>query len=128
MRCARGLARIIAVWLILFVASSPAFAEERQLCPICLKANDPKSSYQEKGGNTLLRGALNASLGWTEIIRQPAQEAKEGGNLLVGLAKGVGQGLTRTLTGLGEIFTFWTPKLNDQYIHFAQDCPLDTTK
>ena len=63
MRSARGLVRIIAVWLILFVASSPAFAEERQLCPICLKANDPKASYQDKAGNTLLRGALNASLG-----------------------------------------------------------------
>ncbi len=46
----------------------------------------------------------------------------------LGLANGVGQGVTRTLTGLGEIITFWTPKVNDQYIHFAKDCPLDTTK
>ena len=85
-------------------------------------------SYQEKATNTLLRGALNTTLGWTELIRQPAKEAKEGGNVFVGLANGVGQSVTRTLAGLGEIFTFWTPKVQGQYIHFAEDCPLDTTK
>ena len=129
MRTSRRAIGITVVALILCSVSNPVFAEERrQLCPICTVANDNTVSYQAKAGNTLLRGILNATLGWTEMIRQPAKEATAGGNVLVGVANGVGQSVIRTVTGLGEIFTFWTPKVQDEYIHFAQDCPLDTTK
>ena len=98
------------------------------LCPICKRISERQMGYAEKAGNTLARGALNTSLGWTELIRQPAQEVKRGGNAFVGIANGVGQGLNRTFTGLAELFTFWTPKVQGQYLHFSKDCPLDATQ
>ena len=109
-------------------AKAQAKAQEGALCPICAKANDDSIPYVEKAGNTLARGALNAFFGWTELIRQPAKTTKEGGNVFTGVANGVGQGALRTLSGLGELFTFWTPKIEERYIHFSKDCPLDTTQ
>ena len=105
-----------------------AEAQEPKLCPICLKANDPDVGYLDKTGNTLLRGVLNTTLGWTEVLRLPAKQARKDGNLWNGLANGLGSGVTRTLNGLAEIVTFWTPKVGDDYIHFSDDCPLDTNK
>ena len=106
----------------------PAAAEERMLCPICKKISEETVSYPEKIGNTLARGALNTGLGWTELIRQPATEVRRGGNVLVGLGKGVQHGLLRTASGLGELVTFWMPKVQDRYVHFSSDCPLDATE
>ena len=114
--------------LILLAGASRVSAEEREthpLCPICKKANKDGASYADHASRTLARGALNAALGWTELIRQPANEAKKGGNPLTGIANGVGAGVTRTLTGLGEILTFWAPKAQDKYMHLSHDCPLD---
>jgi len=73
---------------------------------------------------TLGRGAVNALLGWTELIHQPAQEAKAGRNVLAGIGKGVGEGVVRTLAGVGEVLTFWTPRVQDRYLRFAEDCPV----
>ena len=94
------------------------------MCPICQRAGDETASYSSKAGNTLVRGAANTLFGWTEVIRQPALEAKAGRNVLSGMAKGVGQGVARTLTGVGEVLTFWTPKIQNRYVHFAEDCPI----
>ena len=105
-----------------------ARVEEPKLCPFCLKANDPDVGYLDKTSNTLIRGILNTTLGWTEVLRVPAKHAREDGNIWNGLASGLGSGVTRTLNGLAEIFTFWTPKVGDNYIHFSTDCPLDTTQ
>lgn len=122
---------LIVGGLLLWGASNPVWAEEPpqeepRLCPICTIASDDTVPYQNKAGSTFLRGALNTTLGWTEMIRQPAKEAKAGGNVLIGVANGVGQSVARTATGLAELFTFWTPKVEGRYIHFAKDCPLDT--
>lgn len=100
-------------------------AEKKPLCPICLAANKNTATYAEKAGNTLVRGVLNFGLGWTEFILQPAHEVKSGGNVATGIAKGLGQGVMRTLGGLGEVLTFWTPKMGEDYLHFTQNCPLD---
>lgn len=103
-------------------------AQEPKLCPFCLKANDPDVGYLDKTSNTLIRGILNTTLGWTEVLRLPAKRARKDGNLWNGLASGLGSSVTRTLNGLAEIITFWTPKIGDNYIHFSNDCPLDTNK
>jgi putative exosortase-associated protein (TIGR04073 family) len=109
---------------VLLGFAGPVLAEEGQVCPVCSRASAETASYPSKAGNTLVRGAANTLLGWTELIRQPASEVKGGGNVVVGLGKGVGHTVKRTLAGIGEVLTFWTPKLQGSYVHFANDCPL----
>ena len=106
---------------------SSAAAEEapRPVCPICRNAaSNQTADYPTKATYTLVRGATNTLFGWTEVIRQPAEEVKAGGNLFMGIVKGIGQGVGRTVAGAGEILTFWTPKGKDGYVHFATDCPV----
>ena len=99
-------------------------AKAPAVCPICHRAVDASTSYPEKAGKTLVRGAANTVLGWTELISEPVQEAKNGGNVFVGIGKGVGMTVQQTAAGLGELLTFWTPKVNNQYVKFATDCPI----
>ena len=108
-----------------FVSADNASVENRQaVCPLCGRISNPQTDYPTKAGTTLLRGATNTLFGWTEIIRQPAQEAKAGGNVATGLYHGITQGVARTVGGAGEMLTFWMPKVQDKYLHFNKDCPL----
>ena len=108
-----------------FVSAENTPAEHRQaVCPLCGRISSPQTDYPTKAGTTLLRGATNTLFGWTEIIRQPAQEAKAGGNVATGLYHGITQGVVRTIGGAGEMLTFWMPKVQDKYLHFNHDCPL----
>ena len=128
----RGVIAAVALACTVFLGSSVAQAAPQKsgqqassgACPVCTKASDEMASYPAKAGNTLVRGAANTLLGWTELIRQPANEVKGGGNFFTGVAKGVGQGVKRTLVGAAEVVTFWTPKMQGSYLHFAEDCPL----
>ena len=124
----RGLTSVVRATFVSCVLmlsfAGPARAAENQQCPICAKANSEQATYSQKASSTLVRGATNTLLGWTELIRQPADEVKSGGNVITGLAKGVGQGLTRTLEGAAEILTFWVPKSKTGYLRFAHDCPV----
>ena len=112
---------------VLLGCSSQARAEGKA-CPICSKAGDQKASYSAKASCTLVRGTTNTLLGWTELIRQPANEVKDGGNVFTGIGKGVGETVKRTLGGAAELLTFWTPKVHDNYLHFAKDCPICMNK
>ena len=120
--------RLLMIVLLIVAFAQPAAAAEPKprLCPICAKANDAQAAYGEKAGNTLARGALNFGLGWTELIRQPGKAAREGKNVFHGIANGIGASARRTLRGLGDLVTFWTPKVEGEYIHFSKDCPIDT--
>ena len=124
-RIPRLLGVVIGFLFVWLWGSVPVQAEEpKATCPICGRATDEAANYPSKAGHTLVRGAANTLLGWTELIRQPAQEVKDGGNVLTGIGKGIGQGVKRTLGGVGEILTFWTPKVQHHYVHFANDCPI----
>ena len=124
-RTPRLLGVVIGCLFLWLGGSAPVQAEEpKATCPICGRATDEAVRYPSKAGHTLVRGAANTLLGWTELIRQPAQEAKDGGNVLTGIGKGVGQSVKRTLAGVGEVLTFWTPKVGHSYVHFANDCPI----
>ena len=105
-------------------AAGAATVKEGTKCPICSKANKETDSYATKAGSTLARGTANLLLGWTELIRQPAQEVKQGGNVLTGVAEGVTEGFKRTVGGAAELLTFWTPKVHGSYLHYAHDCPI----
>jgi len=105
-------------------AASAQDQEEGRICPICSRATEESAAYPQKMGYTLLRGTANTALGWTEIIRQPAAEVKAGGNVISGIAKGLGRSVQRTLAGAAEVLTFWTPRVQRNYIHFSDDCPV----
>jgi len=94
------------------------------ICPICGHANNPKADYSSKATSTLARGATNVLFGWTELIRQPAQEARAGGSVFTGIVQGARRGVQRTMAGAGELLTFWTPRVNKRYVHFSTDCPI----
>ena len=120
-------AGVVGFALLLVTAPRAVRAEDSQPphpCPICSKTADETASYSSNATHTLARGAINILFGWTEMLRQPAEEVKSGGNLLSGIGKGVGQSLQRTASGAGELLTFWTPKGRRGYVHFANDCPL----
>lgn len=110
--------------LFAVIAASPSVRAEEHVCQVCSKAGKDSASYGAKAGTTLTRGAANTLFGWTELFRQPAEEAKSGGNVLTGIGKGIGQSVKRTLGGVGEILTFWTPKVNNHYLAFSSDCPV----
>jgi putative exosortase-associated protein (TIGR04073 family) len=115
---------VVGLWML--AAATPAAAAEGSdvVCPVCMKASSEDATYGSKAGNTLIRGASNTLFGWTELIRQPGREARSGGNVFMGILRGMGQSVTRTMAGAGEVLTFWTPKIQNTYIHFANDCPL----
>lgn len=119
-----ALAVVCAGVLLCGVAAPASAAEASKICPICKRANDGSADYGTKAGHTLARGAANTLLGWTEAIQQPAEEAKHGGNVFVGILNGLGRGVQRTAAGVGEVLTFWTPKVGNDYIRTATDCPL----
>lgn len=118
--------RFLLLGLICFtgVCASQSVRAEEQVCQVCSRAGKDNASYGEKAGTTLTRGAANTLFGWTELIRQPVDEVKSGGNVFTGIAKGFGQSLKRTGSGVGEILTFWTPKVNNHYLAFSSDCPI----
>ena len=110
---------------LVFGVVHPALAEDTPAtCPICNAANDRAAPYPQKAGSTLVRGALNTAFGWTELLVQPTEEVKEGGNLMTGVGKGVGFAAKRTFFGLGELLTFWTPKGRGGYLDLNKDCPV----
>ena len=113
----------IVIVLGLLAAPRPAAAEAK-VCPVCGRASQDDTPYATKAGTTLTRGAANTVFGWTELIRQPAAEAKAGGNVFTGMAKGLGESFKRTLGGVGDVLTFWTPKVNHHYLAFSGDCPV----
>ena len=125
MRRRARLAGVLLGFAVLLGIAGPVKAEDtKRMCPICAKAGTDSASYSAKAGTTLVRGASNTLLGWTELIRQPVEETKAGGNVLVGIGKGIGQGVMRTVQGVGEILTFWTPKVQNHYVKFSKDCPV----
>ena len=123
-RYRHGLMGCVIACLFQLGLAQPVMAKEGTICPICRRAIQEDTSYSEKAGHTLARGAANTLLGWTDLIRQPAQEARRGGNVLTRLVEGAGQSVKRTLSGVGDLLTFWTPKVQGRYVHFAHDCPV----
>lgn len=128
----RSAVRLLVIGGILWLnAVAIARAEETKttpapgaMCPICTHLNQ-QQPYPAQAGTLLARGAANMLLGWTEMIRQPAQEAKEGHSAFTGIGKGVNRSVKRTLSGAGELLTFWMPRdRSGRATTFAEDCPL----
>ena len=122
----RWMLGLVAGFAIQMLMAPVARAQEGAICPVCHRSTSQQddAAYASKAGHTLVRGAANVLFGWTDLIRQPAVDVKQGGNVFSGLAHGLGQGLKRTAGGVAEVLTFWTPKVNGNYLKFSQDCPV----
>ena len=125
----RAIARIALLASLLIAPALSAHADDEpqkvipQRCPICQTANSQASPYPQRAAVTLMRGMTNTTFGWTEMLTQPRAEVEHGGNLALGMGKGVGLAIKRTASGVGELFTFWVPRrADDQPI--AEDCPI----
>jgi putative exosortase-associated protein (TIGR04073 family) len=115
----------VGVTALLSGLTASVCAEEAAIvCPICQRANDQQAAYSQKAGITLLRGMVNTTFGWTELLVQPAAEVNGGGHLVVGIGKGIGYAAKRTVLGVGELLTFWTPKGRQGYLTLTENCPV----
>ncbi len=121
-----GTAALVLAALVLVPIPAAAAEAAKRICPLCATLQRPDVTYGEKARTSLARGFLNFTMGWTELIRQPAVETQEGHHVLTGIAKGASRSTARTLGGLAEMITFWLPKVNDEYLHLTDGCPLDT--
>jgi putative exosortase-associated protein (TIGR04073 family) len=109
---------LIAVVIVALAAAS-AYAE----CKMCSNMKD--SNMMNVMGARLCNGACNALLGWSEIFFRPGLVAAEGGNIIVGFFRGLGNALTRTAVGVVEVATFWTP---GDAVAGMSDCPVCSYK
>ncbi|MBI3317831.1 MAG: hypothetical protein HYZ90_01605 [Candidatus Omnitrophica bacterium] len=123
----RILQMILVVAVIGLTALSFAASESTPQggCPVCSAAGS--DSYGAKTVGQLGRGAANTGLCWTEMVNQPVKEMRSGGgNILIGMGKGVGHTCLRLVQGVGEIITSPMPKAKDgKYTQIATDCPME---
>ena len=80
----------------------PAVAQEQE---------EETTPAPEFSGEKLGRGLQNGMLGWTEMVTRPQAEVQENGprGLVKGLLEGISYGTIRTVTGVAEVATFWSP-------------------
>jgi putative exosortase-associated protein (TIGR04073 family) len=90
--------RLIALLsFLLFSFASPAMAGE---------------GYGANVGEKLGRGLVNVVTGWLEIpknVVNTSRDSNVGIGVTLGLVKGIGQTIGRTLVGAGELATFFIP-------------------
>ena len=97
--------------------------------PECAVCNGAASDYYpEKAFYQFTRGVVNIGLCWMEMVHQPVKEMKNGGNILVGVAKGFGHTGIRLVQGSGEVLTCIGARAKDgNYTLIAHDCMLGVT-
>jgi hypothetical protein len=88
---------LAVIGLALFVAPMTASAESPW-------AAEP--TYGAQAGAKLKYGLTNTLLGWTSLIRTPVQAAQDGENVLVGIVRGVYNGVGQTVLGAAHAVTF----------------------
>lgn len=115
--------------LLLGIAGSVVAQEQQQTekqahtgtCRLCDAAES--KAYVTQVAGKFGRGATNALFGWTELIVSPMRASHAHEGLAVGIDRGIGHMLKRTIVGLGELFTCWTWPGTPQW---AQDCSWGT--
>ncbi len=106
-----GIRLMVLSSLLLFSFATPVLAQE---------GNGPDDSYQMLGaesygvsiGKKLGRGLANVVTGWVEIpknIINTSRDSNIGIGATLGLLKGIGQTIGRTLVGAGEVVSFLIP-------------------
>jgi len=106
-----------------FAGTAASSRSSGSSCAVCNAA--ASDSYPNKVGGQLTRGVANTGLCWVELVNQPVKEVKGGGNVVYGIASGVGHTCLRLAQGIGEIVTCPTPRAKDgKYTQIADGCPL----
>jgi putative exosortase-associated protein (TIGR04073 family) len=105
MMCKKLLLAICAGVLLLAVTSDPASAANYQNVDTA-SPQDIVDGMAAKG----VRGAANLVTGWAEVPKQIYVTGVEGGWLrgaVIGPFKGIGMAVIRTVSGAGELMTFF---------------------
>ena len=76
-------------------------------CGVCQAAES--QNFGKSAPGKIGRGLVNAGLGWTNLLAQPVQAGKSGGNVFTGIGKGLWMTVARTVEGVVEIGLFWLP-------------------
>ena len=95
----RGMARVVAlVLLVLAVSVGPAVAQQQR-------------GYGEGLMTKFARGVVNVATGWMELFKQPyvGGQQEGAGGVFVGIGKGIGYTVGRTLSGAYDVVTFPVP-------------------
>lgn len=107
--------KILLIAVIIVFAASFAYAE----CKMC--SNLRSNNVTKVWGARLCSGLCNTALGWSEIFFRPGKVVAEGGNGVVGLMRGLGNAVGRTIGGAVEVVTFWVP---GDAVVLVEDCPI----
>lgn len=98
----------------------PAASLAAESAPICDAAET--EDYLTKASGQILRGTVNTTLCWLELVNQPVLEIRRGG-FIWGIPKGIGHAFLRFACGAGEILLAFSPADREgQYLHLARDC------
>ena len=76
-------------------------------CGVCEGAES--QSYAKSAPGKIGRGLVNVGLGWMNLLAQPVNAAKSGGNVFTGIGKGLWMTVVRTVQGVVEVGLFWIP-------------------
>ncbi len=85
------------------------------LAPAAAQAASPwadEVTYKDQACAKLKYGLTNTLLGWTSVIRTPMNSSQTGDNLLVGIVKGVWNGVGQTVGGAVHAVTFPIPAID----------------
>ena len=83
--------------------------------PMTASAASPwasEATYGAQAGAKLKYGVRNTLLGWTSLFREPVQAHQAGENVLVGLGRGVWNGVGQTVGGALHLVTFPIPQID----------------
>src|SRR3989338_8006939 len=116
--------RVSVLLIVSALLTGPARPCSAEILSLCDAASSDDSLTKTSG--QFLRGAANIGFCWLEMIHQPAREARSGGNLFTGLAKGVGHSFLRVAKGAGDIVLCASPRRNKEgtFPSVSQDCAL----
>ena len=101
--------RVIALTLLVVsLCTGLAFTDEAvRACGICEHAES--GNYAVSAPGKISRGIVNIGFGWTNLFMQPKKSVDHGENLLMGIGKGFGYTLLRTIEGVAEAGLFFLP-------------------
>jgi len=98
---------IVTIFALLFLVgtSTTAFAKKTP-------STAPPDEVVGAMSNKLVRGVANIATGWVELPKQIVVTIRDEGvakGIFVGPLKGIGMTIVRTISGAGEVATFYAP-------------------